>query len=224
MFRMLQKIWQREDLLKQALETLEVMLNKNKETFQAVTGALIEKKEISFDVYKEDQQINRYETEIRKKILEHLSLSPKQDITFALVLLGATRDVERTGDFCKNIYELSQKKLDGFLGGKYSEVLKNAKEQILEMFDLTYSAFTESDKEKAQKVIDTHRQRIAKELNNMVDEIIDDQEISTRKAVIYVLFSRYLKRISGHLANIASSVTNPFQKVRYVKNGGYIDL
>lgn len=223
MFKQLQKIWKREDLLKQALQTLETMLKKNRATFQVVTEALIDKKETTVNVYKEDQEINRYEMKIRKKILEHLSLSPKQDITFALILLGATRDVERTGDFCKNIYELSQHYSEDF-NDDYGEIFKKAKEQILEMFDLIHTSFTESDETKAQKAMEMHHQDIAKKLDKIIDDILQDQQIDTKKAVVYVLLSRYFKRISAHLANIASSVTNPFQKISYVKGAGYVDL
>ena len=42
-----------------------------------------------------------------------------------------------------------------------------------------------------------------------------DRKIETDKAVACTLCSRFLKRISAHLMGIASSVVNPFDKIRH---------
>lgn len=224
MFEDFQSVWRREGLLKEALEMTGKMLEENREMFRAVIDALMDRKEMKVDIYKEDQEVNRYEMEIRKKILEHLSINPKQDVIFSLVLLGVARDVERTGDFSKNIYELSLKHAERMEGGKYDGELRRMKDQILEMFDLTRSAFDQSIVEKAERVMGMHHNDISKTVNRMVDEILDDEEMNAKEAVTRALLSRYMKRISAHLANIASSVSNPFQRIRYVKGAGYVDL
>lgn len=36
-----------------------------------------------------------------------------------------------------------------------------------------------------------------------------------REAIVYALFARYLKRIAAHLANILTTVINPFHLVGY---------
>ncbi len=224
MFKKLREIWKREDLFSQALNTLEVMLKKNKNTFELVAEALIERKEVSRDIYKDDRKINCYEMEIRKKILEHISISPEQDVTFALILLGATRDVERTGDYCKNIYELSLKYPNKIPEDQYSAILKNTIKQISGMFDLTIAAFIGQKKELAKKVMDMHHDDISIKMEMLTGDIIGDNEIKAKEAVIYALLARHLKRISAHLANISSGVVNPFQKVRYVPEDKCEDL
>ncbi len=224
MFEDFQAVWKREGLLKEALEMIGKMLEENRAMFRAAIDALMDHRKMTMDIYKGDQEINRYEMEIRKKILEHLSINPKQDVIFSLVLLGVARDVERTGDFSKNIYELSLKHRENLEGGKYDDELRRIKDQILEMFDLTRTAFDESAEEKAERVMDMHHNDVSKKLDRMVDEIIDDKQINAKEAVTRALLSRYLKRISAHLANIASSVSNPFQRIRYAKGAGYVDL
>jgi len=222
MFDEFQRMWRREGLLKEVLEKIGRMFEENRAMFQAASDALMEHKEMAMDIYKEDQEINKYEMEIRKKILEHLSINPKQDVTFSLVLLGVARDVERTGDFSKNIYELSRKYPGRLKGGRYGDELRRVKDQVLEMFDLTWAAFDGSLVEKAERVMDMHNEDIAKKLNRMIDEIIDDKEIGVRDAVTCALLCRYLKRVSAHLKNIASSVANPFDRIRYVKDTGHV--
>lgn len=224
MFEEVQKMWRREGLLKQALEIIGKMFRENRAMFQASIDALMEHKEVTMDIYSEDQEINRYEMEIRKKILEHLSVNPKQDVTFSLVLLGVARDVERTGDFCKNIYELASKHPEGLKEGKYFEELARLKGQVLELFDLTWPALNESDVGKAEKAMDLHNTVISKKLDQLIDDLLDDKETDVKEAVTYALLSRYLKRISAHLKNIASAVSNPFDRIRYVKNTGYVGL
>jgi phosphate uptake regulator len=49
----------------------------------------------------------------------------------------------------------------------------------------------------------------------MIIHILEDSEIQTREAVVYALFCRYLKRIAAHLANIFTTISNPFHLVGY---------
>ncbi len=218
MFKKLKEVLQRENLLKQSFDTLEIMLDKNRETFKLVTDFLIAGKEINKNIHKEDKKINRYEMEIRKKILEHVSIDPEQDVTFALILLGATRDVERTGDFMKNIYDISLKLESGFSDNRYTKIIKKQIDVILEMFDLTHEAFVNSDEEKAKKVVDMHKKNICGRSDQIIAGTINDSEIKAKNAVIYALLAVYFRRISAHLANVSSSVINPFEKVRYIDN------
>lgn len=212
------EVLQRENLLKQSFDTLEIMLDQNRETFKLVTDFLIAGKKIEKNIYQEDKKINRYEMEIRKKILEHVSINPEQDVTFALILLGATRDVERTGDFMKNIFDISLKLDNNFPENRYTKILKNQIDSILQMFDLTHQAFVDSDEEKAKKVVEMHKNYICKRSEQIIMGTIDDSEIKTKNAVIYSLLAVYFRRISAHLTNIASSVVNPFEKIRYIDN------
>ena len=49
----------------------------------------------------------------------------------------------------------------------------------------------------------------------IIDEILADDSIPTRDAVIMALTVRFLKRISAHLSNLASSVVNPFDRIGF---------
>jgi len=218
MFKKLMEILKRENLLKQSVDTLEIMLDKNRKTFKLVTDFLVAGKKIEVNIYKEDKKVNRYEMEIRKKILEHISINPEQDVTFALILLGATRDVERTGDFLKNIYDVSLKLEGDFSDNKYTEIIKKQIDNILEMFDLTHEAFINSDEQKAKKVVQIHKHNICVRSEQIIDGTINDSDLKTKNAVIYSLLAVYFRRIGAHLANVSSSVISPFEKVRYLDN------
>lgn len=218
-FKEIYKIWKGKNLLKDVLKEIDEMYKINEEMFKIVINALFKEEKIEIDIYREDRKINRYEMNIRKRILEHLAVSPYQDVTASLILIGVVRDIERIGDFCKNILELSclyGKKLSK---DSYVNIFDGVVKQIEEMFKLTKEAFGNSDIEKGKIVMDKHSKEIAPNLSRLIEDIINDKDIKVKEAVIYVLLSRYLKRVSAHLMNIASSVVNPFHKIRHRRDG-----
>ncbi|MFN3302041.1 MAG: PhoU domain-containing protein [Patescibacteria group bacterium] len=224
MFENIKKFWQKEGLLFEAMKSIEKMFIEDKEIFKKATHALMEKIEVKpEEIYQIDQNINQNEIEIRKKILEHLAINPSQDIVFSLILLDVARDTERAGDYSKNIYELSLKYPEEFKKERYTEILKKTRDKILEMFDLTLKAFRESDLVIAQKVMDEHH-RLNREMENLIEMIMNTEEIKAKEAVTYALFARFLKRVSAHLGNIATTVINPFHRIRYVKKDGLQDI
>lgn len=221
-FKELYNMWKKKGLLNQVLDELNKMFNEDEIMFESAVSALFEGKKAEIDMYKEDKKVNRYEMDIRKKILEHLSVNPSQDVTGSLLLIGISRDVERIGDACKNILELSYLYKKPLESGTYVRRLIKVEEKITEMFNLTKNAFEKTDEAAAKKVMDMHLNDIAPELSKMIEDIVNDKQINTKKAVICALASRYLKRISAHLMNISSSVVNPFDKVRH--RVGYLSM
>ena len=70
------------------------------------------------------------------------------------------------------------------------------------------------DRDKAQRAMDMHFQ-ISEKCDRMFEELASERELDTEYAVIYTLLARYLKRVSSHLKNIASSAVNPFPKMGF---------
>lgn len=227
MFREILGILRKEDLLKQAMQEAQKMLSKSESMFKAAMCRLMELKEPEIDIYKEDREVNRMEWEIRKKVLEHLLLgNRREDVSAALVLTSAVVDIERIGDYSKNIYELADISPPAMVfDEEHSSFFKGIQAQITEMFILTRDSYREGDAEKAQKVMDTHWQ-ISENCDRMFENLALKKELSAENAVIYTLFARYLKRVSSHLKNIASSVVNPFPRMgfRTSEEGKEIDI
>ncbi|MCB7130307.1 MAG: PhoU domain-containing protein, partial [Candidatus Brocadiales bacterium] len=59
--------------------------------------------EIAIDIYKMDKQINAYERDVRKKVMTHLAVTGSADLVSGLVLVSVVIDIERIGDYTKNI-------------------------------------------------------------------------------------------------------------------------
>jgi phosphate transport system protein len=216
MFREILAILRRADLLKQAMEEAEEMLSKAELMFRAAMDMTMERKKPDMDIYEKDREINRMEWEVRQKVLEHLVVgSRKQDVPAALILTSAVVDIERIGDYSKNIFELADIcPQEVIIEEDHAMFFREIEAQILEIFALTRSAHKEADAQKAQTAMDMHW-RISERCDGMYEHLALEQGLCAEYAVIYTLLSRYLKRVSSHLKNIASSVVNPFPRMGF---------
>jgi len=210
-------MWKKQGLMNQALKNLKKMFKESRTMFENSTKALFNNEKTEIDIYKADKNLNQLEMDTRRKILEHLSVNPKQDIIASFIFVDVVRDLERIGDVSKAIVKLNEKYLEKFESNKYTDVLLSSKEKIDTMFDLTLKAFMETDNDSAARVESMYEDEIRVTIDKTVREIMNDSEITVKKAIAYTLLARYLRRISGHLTNIASTVVSPFDRVRHDK-------
>ena len=212
------EILKRKDLLSQSLDLIEEMFDTNREMFIMAVEALENKTPAKEKLLEKDKTINQNEITIRKKVLEHLAFSSDQEVASSLVILGASKDLERIGDFSKNIADITEQ-----ISNKHNiekiQFIKYKKD-IIKMFDLTKKAFMEDDEKTAKEVMKM-RLSLSKEFNDKVAEMINQENV-TSQTIVTILLMRYLKRFSSHLGNIASTVVNPFQLVGFVAKG--VDL
>ncbi len=215
-FNELASIWKKKDLLTQAINDSKEMLEIAYDIFHSIKSQVLdfegEKVDVE-EVKKKDYLLNHFERSIRKKSFEHMSLSEKKDqnLYYGIVLITVSGDIERIGDYCKNLYEvveLREKRTNAGLNSKMNIYLKDIKE----MFENTKIAFCETSKETAEKVLNKHF-----EIKTSIDEKLLEIAISDTKEnlVIYALLFRYLKRISSHLRNICTSISNPIDEIGF---------
>ena len=216
MFKQLLALLKKGDLVSQALENSNQMINKASRLFNESFSILLGDRTLSFDIYEMDKNINSIEKKIRRKILEHLSINPKQDIVASLVLTSIVIDIERIGDYSKNIYELKDFYNDGETPSISSHLKIEAK-FISTMFDEVAKCLISGDADEARVIMDKINP-VKKGFDIYIKEAASRTRRSTRKTIVNVLFSRYLKRISAHLENIASSIANPFDMIGFYQD------
>lgn len=213
MFREFFQLWKKAGLLNEALKETEKMLLVAKNMFSFSLRVLMDKEKEKEDIYKIDRELNKLQRNVRRKILEHLSINPQQDVTSCLVLITIVIDIERIGDYSKNLIELSHK-YPQRLKGKYIERIREIEKDIEGLFDGTINAFKNADIDLAKQIMERHA-RIAVHCEKVVENLIEDTQVSSRMGIICALLARYLKRVSAHLKNIASGVSNPFHRLGY---------
>lgn len=207
-------IWKKDDLLDRASHKTRVMLQNSEKMFDKAVAVLLDGKNGGFNVKKEDDTINKFEIEVRQKILSHLVVSSKADIVASLILIGVVKDIERIGDLSRDIVNLTSTYRKKVSKDKYIEGFKKLKETTMGMFKLTYEAFEKSDMKKGKKVMSDY-DKIARKCDKIVKELASATKCNSQDAVSYVLLSRYIKRVNGHLMNIASTVVRPFHKISF---------
>jgi phosphate uptake regulator len=205
--------WTKLTLLKEATEEVDKMIDMTKDMYVFSMRVLMDNEKEVSDIYSLDQQLNEMQINVRKKVLEHLTINPRQDIASSLILVTIIIDIERIGDYAKNLIELAHLYPE-LLRGPYIDRIRKVEETITTNFTDTITAFKNADIELAQTVMEAHA-KLAPEIEQIIEDILNDNSLKGREAVIYSLLARFLKRVSAHLKNVASSVVNPFHRLGY---------
>ena len=220
MLKELQKIFHRKGLIEQAVEASHEMLKDDWEMFDEAIKSLRESNsaEIGINIEEKDIRINKYEREVRKKVLTHLAVNDVSDLNIGLILISVVIDIERIGDYTKDIVELAQNHPGRLVFEPWEADLKNAEETISKNFGVLIQALEESDEQKAKNLLD-ELWKVKKQCTGFNTALLDDKkmDLKVRNAVALALYLRYLKRVASHLMNVATSIVNPFHKIGYRK-------
>jgi phosphate uptake regulator len=170
--------------------------------------------EVEARVYNQDVQVNQSERAVRKQVVAHLSVAGNSpDVPYCLLLMGLVKDVERLGDYAKNLLELAHFRPETFPDDAIVNELRSIRSQVEETFQEASEIFSTSDQGRALRLIREGR-GIAHKSDILIEQIAQstyDCKITTA----LVLGTRYYKRIGGHLLNVLSSVVMPVHKVDY---------
>jgi len=212
------ELFRKENLLKQAFARSQEMLEADREMFLAAVRSLRRHDDarIDIDIYAKDQLINAYEREVRRKVLTHLSVSSSRSILPGLMLVSIVIDIERIGDLTKNIVELALLHPDKLVCGHHESDVRKIETTVQTMFTLLIEAMPAADVKKAREVMAEHWW-IARRSDEILSALIGhgDPGLPCSEAVTTALYVRFLKRVSAHLMNIASSVVNPFDRIGF---------
>lgn len=216
MFKNLLSFWKGKDFLAQVFDEFKSMLNDTEFMFKAVCSRLldnVQEPNLKQKIYDIDKKVNELQKDIRKRIVEHLSLQPTVDVTACLVLMSVVKDAERLGDYCKNLYEVTEllaRPIDPKLFTSYFDGIDK---DILTLFEQTKKAFIEADEDRA-KLTWSYETKIAKDCDKIVGKLTKS-ELSVNEAVCFALIARHFKRLAAHLVNIATSVILPLSDLDY---------
>jgi phosphate transport system protein len=219
-FKDLVNIWKSEDNLSQAWNESNDMLHLSHEMFNDAVDALRsgEKNKVLKSIKLRDEKINNYHREIRKKVVTYYSVSKDvTNIDSGLVLINIVVDIERIGDYSKNILDLAKHYPKKFVSEKFSDDLRTIEKAVIERFSTTVGAVEDMDEKIANDLLSTYRGDLGKISDDLVASSISGKvEIGKEnKTASVALYARYLKRIGAHLKNITTAITNPFESIGY---------
>ena len=215
-------IWRSEDLLSQAWDESREMLEFSEDMFSSAIkymrrGVKIKKLK---KLKKEDKKINEFQQNVRKKVVTHFSVLKNIDsIPNGLVLLNMVIDVERLGDYTKNILDMAIYYPEALVSEELLPELNTLENEVMLRFQKTCESIGRQDIVLAEHLLKTHQESLAFVSDNIVHNCISgkiDFE-NNKQATVVPLYARYLKRIGSHLKNISTTMINPYEYIGYKK-------
>ncbi len=201
-----------EHVQRQLLE----MLTRDREAFDAATSTLLAGGDVALvgpKLRDTDAQVNELERVIRRELVVHASVHGAGDIAAVLVYMSIVKDVERIGDYAKNIYDLAAGGVD-FRAAPDRPTMFRHRDRTAEMITEAGVIFAEDDQDRARALLG-EADAMLDAFDDLVDALVVSEDIA-RDAVPRALFYRHLKRIVAHLMNLLSAVVVPVDRLDYL--------
>jgi len=211
-------LWRRDPLMKKVIAKFGDIIAEGESIFIEAWDFFNEQTTIDRipqSIYDKDIAINNHEREIRKLLVEHLSLHPKHDTSGALAMMSLVKDAERIGDYAKNIAEAGVLYRGTIKEMKFFARLSDTQQRISVHFPVLKKAFIDSDEKLAKEILRNYTS-IKKECDKILYDLFET-ELSPYEAVTTAMLSRYLKRINSHVCNIASGIIYPLDQIDFVQ-------
>ena len=176
----------------------------------AITGGLVAS--VADEVRRTDRQINVTEMEIRRELVVHFSVHAGGDATEMLVFMNMVKDLERIGDYNKNVFDLAEEGVS-FAGADDLERILGFRDEISSRIALMGEILTVRDEERARAYI-ARSDELRREFDNLVNELVHSTEPALH-AVPRALLYRFLKRITAHSMNVVTAVIMPVDRLDY---------
>ena len=218
MFKKWLTIFKKNTLMDRAYQRSFKMLDITLDMFREARESLRnrEDNEIDLKIKDRDKDVNSYEREVRRWVFKHLVVQGTTNLPTGLALVSIIIDIERIGDYTKNMVELAVDHPGKLRGGLFEADLKKIEEGVEDNFITTKKCFVDGDADMALILLEKYAW-----VNDMCDDRVRDvvQEkdpaICPADAAALALYIRFLKRVNSHLRNITTSVVNPFDLIGF---------
>lgn len=216
---LISSLFSEENLYIQALNESYKMLSLDLTMYEASVNSLRQSETAAMetDIYKMDQEINQYERDVRKKVMTHLTVTGSRDLAPGLILISVVVDIERIGDYTKNIFNLAQQHPKRLHAGSLDSKLTIIEKHVSNQFKSMITGFKKSDEKTARRLMKEYKVEVSKQCDEITNAIVSGKctDLAPGDAAAVALYSRYLKRIAAHSRNILTSVVNPFDHIGY---------
>ena len=190
------------------------MVNDARHTFDlalnAVTGGAVET--VADEIRETDRQINATEVEIRRALVVHASVHGGIDTSEVLAFMNMIKDLERIGDYNKNIFDLAEEGVS-FTESPELETILSLRDEVSSRISLMGEILSVRDEERARTYIE-RGDEMRKDFDRRVNELLHSTEAAVT-AVPKALLFRFLKRVSAHSSNVVSAVVMPVDQLDY---------
>lgn len=199
-------------LVQSAFADVSGMLHQSARMLDHSLEVLLDNQPVALDLDELDDVVDEAERRVRRAILQHLAVNPKQDLVASLILVSMVQDAERIGDFARGLVELVRMARSP-RRGPFADDLRAMAASLRPLFEICEKAFREADVDEARRVIATYR-KLRSELKAYRARVAES-DLSADMAIVYSGAAQILRRVGAHLSNIASTVVQPYDRIRH---------
>jgi len=218
MFKKWLAIFRKDTLMDRAYQRSFKMLYITLDMFREARESLRNRddSEIDLKIKERDKQVNSYEREVRRMVFNHLAVQGAIDLPSGLALVSIIIDIERIGDYTKNMVELALDHPGRLHGGQFEEDLKRIEQAVEDNFITTKKCFADEDTALALALLEKYAW-VNDACDDRVTDVVQEKDPTIRPgdAAAMALYTRFLKRVNSHLRNITTSVVNPFDRIGF---------
>ncbi len=194
---------------------VQAMIGHGRHEFDLAMSALLGEvvaREVNDELRATDRKVNQLERDIRRELIIHASVFGGIDSPAVLVYMSVVKDIERVGDYAKNLLDLA---LDGanFSTIPQAEEWRQRATEISQYIADAGAAFRARDAARSRALRD-RGDRYLDHFDERVSMLIQAEDPGPQ-AVARALAYRYLKRVVAHLMNLLSAVIVPFDRLDY---------
>jgi len=193
------------------LDLTRLMFSESKQVLRETETSLAK-----YDINDQDSEVNKYQREVRKDVLNHLLMAGTDELVSGMVLVSIVIDIERIGDFTKNIVEIAQNHPQRLHAGEFEDELIKMENAVSDSLDRTIDCFKNSNEVAAAQLLREYKW-IPKACDKKIGSLVrgEDTSLTSGGAVALAIYIRALKRIFAHSVNVATSIVNPFHRIGF---------
>ncbi|MEX0869732.1 MAG: PhoU domain-containing protein [Nitriliruptoraceae bacterium] len=195
--------------------TLQRMFVDDRHSFDVAMSALVggaSPGTVGEDLRNTDHRVNEAEREIRRELVVHAGVYGGIETPTILVYMSIVKDVERIGDYAKNLFDIAGDGVVLDAGDLMNEVV-TLRSSISEMISEVAETFSQRDGDRSRALLE-QGDAMLDDFDQRVSDLVTGR-ISGAHDVAYALTYRYFKRIVAHLMNVLSAVVMPVDRLDY---------
>ena len=135
------------------------------------------------------------------------------DIPLLLSYMTMSKDIERIGDYCKNLFEIAETG-NTFTQGDELDNYIELRNDIGKLIVYLQSCLNLDDESKVQDLI-TLGSSLSTSLDDKITALLENKE-KVQYPVATTLLYRYLKRIVSHIVNASTALIMPTDQIDYL--------
>ena len=142
----------------------------------------------------------------------HASVHGGIDTSEVLAFMNMIKDIERIGDYNKNIFDLAEEGVS-FTESPELDSILSLRDEVSSRISLMGEILSVRDEQRARTYIE-RGDELRRDFDQRVNELLHSTEAAVA-AVPKALLFRFLKRVSAHSSNVVSAVIMPVDQLDY---------